>query len=127
MNQRILSAKELFTHGAAITTDTGFTAVDVGLGYTNVGKREMKAIVGTFMTANTTSATYKLQDNTTSGATGFADISGASWTAFTTSDAGTEIHFSTNKRYVRAYVTVAGTTPSVEPFGWLFVAQREPT
>ena len=124
VNQKSLTRVVLVAPAAAITTNTDHTAVDVGAGYANVGGREMRAILSAVMTANTTSVTVKLQDNTTSDTTGFADITGAAFAALTTTASAADIFFQTNKRYVRAVTTVAGTTPSVQPIASVFLAGR---
>lgn len=127
MNQRSLAVVNLVPITlAAITTNTNHTAVDMlpTAGNANIGRREMKCTASVLMTANTTSDTIKLQDNTTSDTTGFADITGAAFTAATTSGELTPIHFTTNKRYIRAVSTVAGTTPSVQQTINILVEQR---
>lgn len=124
MNQKELSVVTLVGVTTAITTNTNHTAVDIGATYADVGRREMKCFGAVAMVAGTTSVTIKIQDNTTSGATGFADITGATFTAATTEGQLTPIHFSTNKRYVRAVSTVAGTTISTQPVVFLLVEPR---
>lgn len=124
MNQKALTRIALVDVAAAITTNTNHTAVDVGAGYANVGRRDMRATLSAAMTSNTTSLAVKLQDNTTSDTTGFADITGATFTALTTQGSAADIFFSTNKRYVRAVSTVAGTTPSTQPIVMVFAEAR---
>lgn len=126
MNQKNLSVITLVGVTAAITTNTNHTAVDIGAGYANVGRREMKAFGAVAMTANTTSVTIKLQDNTTSTATdsGWGDITGAAFTAATTEGQLAALHFATIKRYVRAVSTVAGTTISTQPVVFCLLEPR---
>lgn len=128
MNQRTLAVLTLIAPGAAITTNTNHTAVDLAP-YANVGRRELKAHFGAVMGAGNTSVAIKIQDNTTSVATdaGWADITGASITALTTNGYATAIHFATAKRYIRAVSTVAGTTISAQPFGTALAERRAST
>lgn len=97
--------------------DSGDTAasaeIDFNKYFVNPGKREMKAVLATGITS-TDSGTfnYKLQESNTTVDSDFSDISGATFTQVGDSDTFTvqEIHFYTNKRYVRGTGTIAGGT-----------------
>ncbi len=102
----------------ARTTNASGSAVDLQ-GSMNPGVRNIKAVldVGAITgTAGTTlSLDCKIQDSATTTPGDFTDVSGASFTQVTTT--GTqEIHFVTNKRYVRAVSTI-GTTLTSGAFG----------
>lgn len=128
MNQKALAVLTLVGAAVAVSTNTNHTAVDVGSGYASVGRRQMKALGSILMGAGNTSSTVKLQDNTTSTATdsGWADITGGAFAALTTQGELTPIHVATNKRYIRAVSTNAGTTISVQPLVYLLVEDRDP-
>lgn len=107
---RAITVKSLFTP-AARTTSTDGSAVDLQ-GLANIGKREFKAFVDVGTALGTTpSVTVKIQESDTTTAGDFTDITGATFTAFTT---GTNeaIHFQTQKRYVRAVATYTANTTS---------------
>jgi hypothetical protein len=106
--QKQLTIKNLFAALARTTTTTG-SAVDL-FGSINAGGRNMKAYldVGTAL-GTTPSVTISIQesDNTTT----FTDITGAAFAAVTTA-AQAELHFRTNKRYVRGVATYTSNTTS---------------
>ena len=89
------------------------TEIDFQKYFVNPGKREMKAVLGAGITT-TDSGTfnYKLQESLTTVDSDFSDISGATFTQVGDSDtlAMEEIHFYTNKRYVRGIATIVGGT-----------------
>ena len=98
---------------AEYLTSTNHASVDLQ-GYINPGGRNMKAILNVGSMLGTTSVSFKMQDNTTSATAGYADITGATWTAVTTTvGAHQSIHFITNKRYVRAVSTFAADSSAV--------------
>lgn len=96
----------------AVTTNGTTTAVDL-LNYINVGGRNMKAFVnvGT-MSGTSPTLDVSIEENSTSGASGWTLISGADATQVTTSGYQT-IHFRPTKQYVKAIYTVGGSSPSV--------------
>jgi len=98
-----------FDSGDTLTS----TEIDFQKYFVNPGKREMKAVLSAGITS-TDSGTfdYKLQESNTTVDTDFSDISGATFTQVEDSDTLTaeEIHFYTNKRYVRGSATIAGGT-----------------
>lgn len=97
-----------FTPAARTATANG-TGVDL-TGYINSGGRALKAILDNGTTSGTTpTLDVKIQDSDDNSV--FADITGATFTQLTAAG-NQEIHFRTNKRYVRAVATIAGTTPS---------------
>lgn len=93
---------------ANITTNGGGTAINL-LRSVNAGGREMKAFLAVPLIAGTnTTLDCAIQENTTSGASGWTDISGATFTQITThASANSEaIHFKAVKQYVRGIFTV---------------------
>lgn len=108
--QRQFTIKRLLKAATfAATTGTGKVstggAVDIST-YINAGGREMKAILEAAVTA-TSSLVVKLQESAGGTTTTWADITGAAFTALTTTGGTSEIHFKTNQRYVRALATRA--------------------
>lgn len=109
----------LFTP-AARTANANGTGVDLQ-GYTQPGGRQLKAILTNGTTSGTTpTLDVKLQDSDDN--TTFTDITGATF-AQKTAAGNEEIHFRTNKRYVRAVATIGGTSPSFT-FAVLLLAQK---
>ncbi len=111
---------------AALTTTTLGSTVDLIDSNANMASAllDVGAVSGTQGTFD-----VKMQESTQTATTGtWSDISGATFTQFTTSGvAGTSgpqiISFQRSKRYVRAYVTVAGTVTSAV-IGVAIFAQR---
>lgn len=121
MNQKALASLCLVA-AASINTSTNHTAVDLK-GYINPGGRQMKAILNFGSAAGATAVDFKIQDSNTTTAADFTDISGASFTQVATSGASfQEIHFKTNKRYVRAVSTYAGVNAAV--WGMTLLAEK---
>ncbi len=117
MNQ--LAIANLFGANVRTTTTTG-SAVDL-IGAINPGGRNLKAYLDVTTSLGTTaSVTVKVQegDNTTT----FTDITGAAFSAATTGTTG-EIHFVTNKRYLRAVATFTANTTSAT-FGCYLVKEK---
>lgn len=106
----------------ATTTNGNTTAVDLAR-YVNIGGRNMKLYVSVG-TVTGTSPTLDgiVQENTTSGASGWTSISGATITQVTTNGAQT-VHFVPTKQYVRLLYTVGGTSPSMY-LSAAFMAER---
>ncbi len=92
------------------STVTG-AAVDLN-GY--IGGLEIYQSVGT-VSGTSPTLDGKIQDSA-DGSTGWADISGETWTQVTASDANQAITISADsaKRYIRYVGTIAGTTPSFD-------------
>ncbi len=109
--QRNMAIRILLAATARTTTASG-SAVDLQ-SYIHPGGREMKVLLdcgeagGTSPTLN-----VKIQESDITTASGFSDISGAVFTEITSTAGNEEIHFRTNKRYVRAVATLAGTSPA---------------
>lgn len=96
-----------------VTTDADATgaAVDLSNGMVaSAALLEVNAVSGAGA-----SLSLKIQSNTTSATTGFTDITGATFTAVTTSGARQRITFlvPAGHRYVRCVGAVVGTTPSL--------------
>ena len=114
---------------AALTTTTFGTTVDLIDSNANMAAAVLQvgAVSGTQGTFD-----VKMQESTQTATNGtWTDITGATFTQFTTSGvAGTSgsqiISFQRQKRYVRAYVTMAGTFTSAL-FGVSVFAQRATT
>lgn len=105
-----------------ITTNTNGAAVNL-LNYINQGGRNMKATVH-IGAATGTSPTLDIaiQENTTSGSSGWTLITNpttAAFTQITTGTGVTSIHFVPTKQYVRAVFTLGGTPSYVMGFTFL--------
>ncbi len=107
------------------TTTTQGSAIDLQ-GYINPGGRTLKAVLlsGTALGTNV-SVTVKIQDSDDTTAANFTDISGAAFTAITTTGTPSpgEIHFQTRKRYIRAVAT-HGTDMTNAIYGVIAVAEK---
>lgn len=108
---------------ASTGNDSGDAAAQVELDlakyFVNPGKREMKAVISAILTSTDSGLfDYKLQHSNTTVDSDFSDISGASITQIgsTATPALAELHFFTNRQYVRGYQTIAGGT------NWVVVA-----
>jgi hypothetical protein len=106
MWQRAFTVLELLAAKRRTASANG-TGVDLQ-GYVNPGGREMKAYLNCGAISSGTSLDVKIQESDASGS-GYTDITGAAFTQLTTSPGDEEIHFRTNKRYVRAVGTLVGT------------------
>ena len=113
-----LSTKILLDALAYTTTTTG-SAVDLQ-GLASPGVRGMRATVSCgIATGTSASVTIKIQESDTTTSADFSDISGATFTALTTTTASSEsIYFRTNKRYVRAVATYTSNTTSASLAVW---------
>lgn len=114
MYMRAIASLKLQASTGNDSADTAAQAeVDLAKYFVNPGKREMKAVIVPVL-ASTDSGLfdYKLQHSTTTVDSDFSDISGAAITQVGSSatPAVNELHFFTNKRYVRGYQTIAGGT-----------------
>lgn len=111
---------------AALTTTTFGTTVDLMDSNANMASAwlDVGAVSGTQGTFD-----VKMQESTQTATTGtWTDITGAAFTQFTTSgvvnaSGAAIISFQRNKRYVRAYVTMAGTFTNAL-FGVSIFSQR---
>lgn len=113
MNARMFQLISL--HNAKISATAAGTEVDLAKQFVSPGKREMKATINCILAASDSGGTIavKLQHSNTTVDSDFSDISGAAFTTLT--DNGTaktpeQIHFFTNKRYVRDYSTISDAT-----------------
>lgn len=96
-----------------ITTTTQGSAVDLST-LNNPGGRQLKAHLAVGLQGGTSpSLTCKIQESDTTTAADFADITGATFTAVTTTGTANEaIHFKATKRYVRLVATTTSDTTS---------------
>ena len=96
------------------SNDTAAQAeLDLQKYFVNPGKREMKAVLSAILTSTDTGLfDYRLQESNTTVDSDFSNISGGSFTQVGSSATPTpeELHFFTNKRYVRGNQTIAGGT-----------------
>lgn len=109
---------------AAKQRSASATGSDVDLkGYINPGGRQMKAFLSVGA-ATGTSPTLDVKIQEADATATYTDITSASFTQLTTTGSG-EIHFRTNKRYVRAIITLAGTSPVFDAGVVLLVEKRQ--
>ena len=112
MYMRAIATLQL-DHGVVTTTGAG-TELNLQKYFVNPGKREMKAVLGALETVSYDSGSlaYKLQHSNTTVDSDFSDISGAAFTTLQDSDTNVlqDLHFYTNKQYVRGYRTLVGGT-----------------
>lgn len=112
---------ELF---AAARKSSSATGSDVDLkGYINPGGRQMKAFLSVTGVSGT-SPTLDVKIQEADATSTYTDITSASFTQLTTTGSQ-EIHFRTNKRYVRAIATLAGTSPVFDAATLLLVEKRQ--
>lgn len=111
---------------AAKQRSASATGGDVDLkGYINPGGRQMKAYISVGAatgTGETLAVKIQEADDTSS----YTDITGAAFTSVGTNATTEEIHFRTNKRYVRAIATLGGTSP-VYDFGVHLLVEKRLT
>lgn len=108
---------------AASRKSASATGSDVDLkGYINPGGRQMKAFLSVTGVSGT-SPTLDVKIQEADATSSYTDISGATFTQATTTTSE-EIHFRTNKRYVRAIATLAGTSPVFDVATLLLVEKR---
>lgn len=121
-SQKQLTIKNLFNCQARTTTTTG-SAVDLQGTLNPIAGRNMKAYLDVSANTGTTpSVVHKIQegDNTTT----FTDITGAVFQTVTTTGTYTEeLHFVTQKRYVRAVSTYTANTTS-STYGIYLLAEK---
>lgn len=108
----------------AISTSADGSAIDLQ-SYTNPGSRAIKVVVDVGSNLGTTpSATVKIQNSDTTTASDFADL----YTGFSAVTATTgglnSAHIVTNKRYLRAVVTVTANTTSTNVAAYALVDNR---
>jgi hypothetical protein len=105
------AAQAIKLHGARVASSAAGTEVDLQKYYVNPGKREMKATVQPILSGSDSGTfVYKLQESLTTVDSDFSDISGATTSTLADSDSPFDvqsIHFYTNKRFVRGYVTLS--------------------
>jgi len=122
LNIQSVTALTLVAPSTRTATVTG-TGVDLSP-YVNTVNTNLKIVadVGT-VTGTTPTLDIKIQDSDDNSS--FSDITGATFTQITATGAGAvEIHTKTNKRYIRAVGTIAGTTPSFPLAIWALVIER---
>jgi hypothetical protein len=123
MNVTKLGTLNVLPVQLATSTVTG-DAVDIQ-GY--IKNRQLKAVASALWTAagdSDETLAITMEESDTTVASDFAAITGAAFTAFDDSAAAfAEMHFRTDKRYIRAVATLAGTTPSFT-FGVAVIADK---
>lgn len=122
LNIQSVTALTLVAPSTRTATVTG-TGVDLSP-YVNTVNTNLKIVadVGT-VTGTTPTLDIKIQDSDDNSS--FSDITGATFTQITATGAGAvKIHTKTNKRYIRAVGTIAGTTPSFPLAIWALVIER---
>ncbi len=105
--QSQFDVKELLPAASQAASTVNGTGVDLQ-GYINPGGRQMKAILNVGTISAGTTCDVKMQESDVVGS-GYTDIVGAAFTTVTTVTGQQEIHFRTNKRYVRAVCVTVGT------------------
>jgi hypothetical protein len=108
MNQKSLAYVPIYGPPIAATTDDGRTtgdAVDIGVGYANVGRREMKIVGSLVPTELAGTFSVLIQHATTSGGNDGETIATI---AMTTSGSFTT-HVATTRRYLRVVWVPSGT------------------
>lgn len=115
----------------ASTSDSDVAATgDIDLGpYANVGMHQLTGVWINYDNgaATDTDHTYdcKFQAGATTVDSDFSDITGASFTQVLDGSEGlSQIDFSTNARYLRAYLTMAGTAVNAYNFVGVLVDPR---
>lgn len=113
----------------AATLSATAAGADVDLKDTiHVGRREVMAILTAIPSGADTDETlaYKLQESATTVDSDFSDITGGAFTSITqeSTAAVEKIFCNVAKRYVRAYATLGGTTPSFALASHLVVVNR---
>lgn len=106
--QSQFEAKELLPAASQAAGTVNGTCVDLQ-GSINPGGRAMKAILNVGTISSGTSLDVKIQEGSQSNGSDATDITGAAFTQVTTVTGQQEIHFRTNKRYVRAVSVAVGT------------------
>jgi hypothetical protein len=119
--QKNMSIKNLFRSDSRTATANG-TGVDLQ-STVHSGGRNMKAYldVGT-VSGTTPTLDVKIQDSPDNSV--WTDITGAAFAQKTATGTTEEIHFMTNKRYVRAVATIGGTSPNFNFGCYLLVENR---
>ena len=107
---------------ALVAATAAGTELDLQKYFVNPGKREMKAVFAPILATSDSGGTlgYKMQHSLTTVDSDFSDISGAAFTTVTddaTVKTPEQIHFFTNRRFVRAYATISDAT------SWAIAAQ----
>ncbi len=102
-------SQERLLGSAARTTTVNGSAVDL-LNYDGSIKAVLESAAGT---GTSPTMDVKIQDSA-DGSTGWADVSGATFTQVTTAVSLQSLSLNTRgmKRYIRAVATIGGTTPS---------------
>lgn len=98
-------------YAAAPSTSANGSSVDFSGADAAISKRNIKATLASWGVGGTSpsTVTVTLQESSTSASSGFADITGAAFTAANATDTTSfeEIHYTQTKRYVRAVVTLS--------------------
>ncbi len=124
MNQKSLSGVSLLVLVAASgSVTTSGSAVDVGSGYANVGRREARLRLTGFIGANTTALSASVVECDTTNGT-YTAVTG---TATITTSGAADAFVSIRKRYLKAVLTPAGTTASAQGHIDVFLENRSTT
>lgn len=108
---------------AAVTTSATGTSCDFADEVAN--RASCIQYISTVSGTGSPTQTGKIQEST--DGTTWTDITGATFTATTTSNNVQLISFNVLKRYVRGYDTISGTTSPSFTLGRTFLAQRRMT
>src|SRR5690349_7574146 len=118
MNQKSLTGVSVLVLVAASgSVSTSGSAVDVGSGYANVGRREARLRLTGFIGTNTTALSAAVVE---------CDTTNGTYTNVTTSGAA-DAFISIRKRYLKAVLTPAGTTASAQGHVDVFLENRSTT
>ncbi len=105
-----LDVRSGFDSGDTLTSD----ALDLQKYFVNPGKREMKAVLAASQaTSDSGSFDYLLQESNTSVDSDFSNITGATFTQVGDTYSMQEIHFYTNKQWIRGKADISGATWAV--------------
>lgn len=106
-------AKGLQLNCGNISATGAQTEVNLNKSFVSPGKREMKAVmfaIPGITASDSGNFAYKLQASTDTVDSNFSDITGGGFTTVDTDNTTfQEIHFFTNKNYVRGYATLGAT------------------
>ena len=127
MNQKSLSAVVLLPLAATSGATRTGTGTDIGAGYGNIGRREVRVRCAAYLDANTTNVDFAVQENTTSASAGFAAVAVGTTNADITTTGSTDIFCVPSKRYLRVIATYSGTTASGNSYAEVYLENREIT
>lgn len=122
ISQQVIS-HSLFATSTGVSTDANAAGVSVDLidSVSNIGTAIQ--VVGGLAGTGTPTLTSKVQEST-DGTNNWTDITGAGFTAVTTTGNVQAVPFKATKRYVRTTGTVSGTNPVAEATTLIYAARR---